>query len=203
MNHEVRVTDQEAREGTGIARNQNVVYSLPHDRSVVAEFLAPALARVDAEQPDVQLLIITADAEEAVALADAASQLSEARPLRILAATNPARAVRLLRDRPAQVLVGSPRELLSLLKSSALKAEALKALVLAWADDILATGATAELEAVMAEVPKEAARTLVAGQLGEGVEAFIERYLRRARRVAPQRRNRQRGGPRRPSNMLR
>jgi len=53
--------------------------------------------------------------------------------------------------------------------------------VLAWAD-AMSDAAGEPLEAVMAEVPKDAARVIVASHLTPAVEALAERYARRARR---------------------
>jgi chromosome segregation protein len=60
---------------TGVARSQNALYVLPHDTAAMREFLAPALERVErgaaADAHDVQALVITADAETAIAAAQA------------------------------------------------------------------------------------------------------------------------------------
>ena len=58
--------------------------------------------------------------------------------------------------------------------------------MLAWAD-VMNDAAGEPLEAVMAEVPKDAARVIVASHMTPAVEALAERYARRARRsnVAP------------------
>jgi ATP-dependent RNA helicase DeaD len=54
---------------------------------------------------------------------------------------------------------------------------------LAWADELLARGEDASLEMLMTDLPKDAARVVVAASLTPPVEALIERYARRARRV--------------------
>jgi hypothetical protein len=55
--------------------------------------------------------------------------------------------------------------------------------VIAWADLVLDAGRAAALEAVLAEVPKEAARTLVTSRQSPEVEQLAERYVRRAGRI--------------------
>jgi hypothetical protein len=59
--------------------------------------------------------------------------------------------------------------------------------VLAWADEILSGDAEdiEALEAVMSELPKEAARIVVTSKSEGRVNAFAERYLRRAHRDLP------------------
>lgn len=181
--------DQDERETTGVTRSQNIVLTLPHDWGSIAHFLSSALERVDPALPDTQLLVITADADAAEAIAAAASRLPESAvpptPVRILPATSARRAARMLRTRPAVAVAGTPLELASLISESALKLAELRVLVIAWADDIAGSSpeSDAALEAVLAEVPRTAIRTVVVGHLTAAADQLIERYLRRARHV--------------------
>ena len=167
----------------GIARNQNVVYTLPFDAASLAQVLTPVIERVEAHATEPQVVVIAPDADTALTAARVASQLAGNRGLIVLPATGTARAARILRARPAHVVAGAPTELLGLIQGSTLKLERVRVLVLAWLDDVLATGAGATLESIMNEVPKDAARIVVTNRVTEPVEAFVERYLRRARRV--------------------
>ena len=175
--------EQEERESTGIARNQHVIYTLPHDAASAAQVLGPALERIDDSVPETQVLVITADGESAVAIVGIIAGMLGNRPVRAVPVTSVRRAQRLTKDRPAQVVAGAPAQLLTLLQAATLKLAGVKSLVLAWADDIVATDASAELEAVMGEVPRDAARTLVTSHSTPAVEALVERYLRRGRRA--------------------
>ena len=67
------------------------------------------------------------------------SALAGARDVRVLAASTSPRAARLLKSAPPHVVVGAPAELVALLQSSALKAESVRAVALAWLDTILGT----------------------------------------------------------------
>ena len=177
--------EQDERETSGVTRNTNVVLTVPHDWSAIDTFLAPALDRADATAAETQLLIVTPDAETAAAVAESAERLAgDERRVRVVPATSARRAMRLLRARPAIAVAGTPADLAELLGASALKLEGLRAIVLAWADVILASDESGPaLEALMAEVPKEAARTLVVARPSDAADAFVERYMRRARRV--------------------
>jgi ATP-dependent RNA helicase DeaD len=75
--------------------------------------------------------------------------------------------------------------LLALVQGSSLKLSQVRHVVLAWVDELIAGGDESMLETIMAELPKEAARVVVANEITPAVEALIERYARRARRVAP------------------
>ncbi|MDF1504569.1 DEAD/DEAH box helicase, partial [Roseisolibacter sp. H3M3-2] len=171
----------------GATRSQHVVHTLPHDWGTIPQFLGPALERLDPAAADVQLLVVTPDADTALAVADAALHLrGAAAGTPILAVTRVERAGRQLRARPAPAAAADPAALAGLLRASALKLDAVRFLVLAWADEILDLPNAEDLDLVLGEVSKEAERTLVATQVTDDVEALIERALRRPRRVAPQ-----------------
>ena len=178
--------EQDAKESTGITRSQHSVLVLPHDRSAVAAFLGAALDKVDVEAPETQLLILTPDAESTALVSGVASELAAARGADIVPATSVKRAIRLLGERRAQVVVGGAEEIAALIEGSSLKLGSLRGVVLAWVDEIAAAGssATAALETVMSEVPKEAARILVATRLGAQARELAERYARRGLRTA-------------------
>ncbi len=66
--------DLEVRERPAVARNQNVLHVLPHDAAAVSQFIEPALGRLDPENADTQLLVLTPDTETAVLIAEAATR---------------------------------------------------------------------------------------------------------------------------------
>lgn len=183
--------DHEAKD-PGVTRGQNVVYQMPHDWASIAHVLAPVLDRTDDASSDVQLLIVCADAEAAASASASVLRLAGSRTLRAIAATSERRAARLLRvggggegGGGAQVIAGAPPELLALVQGSSLKLQHIRYVVLAWVDELIAGGDESMLETLMAEIPKDAARIVVANEINADVEALIERYARRARRVAP------------------
>ncbi|HMI59020.1 MAG TPA: DbpA RNA binding domain-containing protein, partial [Gemmatimonadaceae bacterium] len=171
----------EERERPAVARNQNVLHVLPHDAAAVSQFIEPALERLDPESAETQLLVLTPDSETAVLIAEAATRARTGTPARVLPVTAWRRAVRLQRLRPATVVAGTPSDILELIRASAIKLDSVNTLVLAWAD-VMSDAAGEPLEAVMAEVPKDAARVIVASHITPAVEALAERYARRARR---------------------
>ena len=173
--------DSEERERPAVARNQNVLHVLPHDAAAVSQFIEPALERLDPESAETQLLVLTPDSETAVLIAEAATRARTGTPARVLPVTAWRRALRLQRIRPATVIAGTPSDILELIRASAIKLDTVSTLVLAWAD-VMSDAAGEPLEAVMAEVPKDAARVIVASHLTPAVEALAERYARRARR---------------------
>ena len=178
--------DTEERDERGSGRSQNVVHTLPRSMASVPNFLTGPLERLDPTAGTTQVLVITADAETSVALAEAVLRMTGPAGIELVPITSARRARRLLAERPVLAAAGSARDIRDLLKGSQLKLEAIKSVVLAWADEILSAGEdeVAALEAVMAEIPKDAARIVVTSRNEGRVNAFAERYLRRAHREA-------------------
>jgi len=178
-----------ARDKPNVSRNQNVMYVLPHDSAAIAEFMGPVLEQPDAAEasdaPGPRVVVVTPDAESAVAIARfvAALPAGDTASSRVIAATSARRSARLLGARSASVLVGPADQLLDLVRRAAIKLENVRELVIAWADLLIDAGALSSLEALMNEVPKDAARTVVAARGTPEVESLIERYARRPRRV--------------------
>lgn len=165
-------------------RGQNLVYTLPHTTESIAEFLAPVLARVDPALGGTQVVVVTRSAESALAVSETVLGLAGPAGIEVVPVTGAARASRLFKSRPVLAVAGSPEELTALIRSSVLKLDTVRTVVLAWADDILDNGpeTTGALEALLAEVG-EATRVIVARKLTPAVEDLVERYARRARRV--------------------
>ncbi|HEV7992283.1 MAG TPA: DbpA RNA binding domain-containing protein [Gemmatimonadaceae bacterium] len=176
--------EAEAKEPTGVTRGQNAVHVMPLDWSAAARVLSPLVERIDSSRAETQLLVVTADSESAVSAAGALVAVGAARAVRVLAATSSPRAARLLKSSPPHVVCGAPAELVALLQSSALKSESVRGVVLGWLDPILGTPDAQPLEVLLGELPKEGARIVFAAELTPAHEALVERYARRARRVA-------------------
>lgn len=167
------------RETTGSVRSANLAYFLPPDWSRVARLAVPALERSTRESSTTSVLIIVPDAAAAVALARAVSPLANG--LRVVVASSLGRGKRLLGAGAAHVVIGSPNTLAPLLSASALKLDAVKSVIFASADSMQADDE--DLSTIMAEVPKGASRLLTALEATDSVEALLERYLHKARRV--------------------
>ena len=179
---------QEVEErATGQAgRSQSLVYTLPHTIESIAEFLTPALARIDPSAGGTQVVVVTRDAETALAISDEILRLSGATGIEVVPITSTARAARIFKTRPVLAVAGTPAEILELVRASLLKLDTVRTVALAWADDILdeGTDTVTALEGVLGELG-DAGRIVVARKLTPAVENLVERYARRARRVGP------------------
>ncbi|HET6761384.1 MAG TPA: hypothetical protein VFH13_04750, partial [Gemmatimonadaceae bacterium] len=169
-----------------VSRSQNLVYTLPHTTESIAEFLTPALARVDPSAGGTQVVVVTRDAETALAISETVLRLSGPGGIEVVPVTSAARAGRLFRSRPVLAVAGTASELGGLVRASLLKLDAVRTVVLAWADDILDNGpeSVAALEALLGELG-DAARVIVTRKVTPTVDDLVERYARRARRVGP------------------
>jgi ATP-dependent RNA helicase DeaD len=178
-------SEEVGERATGQAgRPQNLVYTLPHTTESIAEFLTPALARVDASAGGTQVVVVTRDAETALTISEAVLKLLGPTGIEVVPITNASRAGRIFKARPVLAIAGPATELGGLVRASLLKLDAVKLVVLAWVDDILESGPleVAELEALLSEAG-EASRVIVARKLTPVVENIVERYARRARQV--------------------
>ncbi len=175
---------EDAKEPSGVTRGQNAVQVMPLDWSAAGQVLGTLLDRIDPARAETQLLIVTADTEQAAAAAEAVVAAVGQRHITVTAATASPRAARLLKTVPSQVVTGAPAELVTLLQASALKPQAVRGVVFAWLEPILETADAAPLETLLGELPKDGARVVLASELSPAYEALIERYARRARRAA-------------------
>jgi hypothetical protein len=174
--------EQQPPETAAVSRSQNAVHVVPGDWAAAPAALALLLERAAAESDGVQAVVLVADADAAVGVVDALVQARGGVPPRVVAATGAARTGRVLRAGAAPVVVGAPAQIVALVQASVLKLEQVRGVAVAWVEEILAAGGGADLEAIMAEVPKDVPRTILATALSPAVEDFIERYARRAPR---------------------
>jgi hypothetical protein len=86
---------------------------------------------------------------------------------------------------PVPAVAGPPEVLRALLSRSVLRLDGVKAVLFAWIEDVVEAGGDqlAALEAVLAELPESASRTLVVREVTPAVQSFIDRYMFRARRA--------------------
>ncbi|MDP9205032.1 MAG: DEAD/DEAH box helicase [Gemmatimonadota bacterium] len=167
-----------------LSRSQNLVYTVPHTTDSIAEFLTPALARIDPSAGGTQVVVVTRDPETALTISETVLRLSGPAGIELVPVTSAARAGRIFNSRPVLAVAGTASELGSLVRASQLKLDTVRTVVLAWVDDILDDGPepVAALEALLGELG-EARRIIVARKLTPAIENLVERYARRARRV--------------------
>ncbi|MDX1673226.1 MAG: DbpA RNA binding domain-containing protein [Longimicrobiales bacterium] len=85
----------------------------------------------------------------------------------------------------AQLLVASASAALDAVRSSALKLDGIRALVIDGADLLADAGHWAAVETLTESVPGQAQRVVVTGRFDEGIDRFLEGHVRRAMTVPP------------------
>lgn len=149
-----------------IARGHNLAVFVPP----VPAAALPCFAAIPAHRPT---LVLTADADRATLLADAAAWGGS------LAVSGLARAARRLAAGTPEALFVAAADALQLLKRSQLRCAEFQTVVLAWPEQLDADGGDA-LAAVMAEMPRDAQRMILTAAPGPALDALLERYAFKA-----------------------
>jgi ATP-dependent RNA helicase DeaD len=159
------------------ARGTNLIVETPpaawHGLPVLAGLLSTEVAAPR------RLLVLTS-ATTLDEWAGSIAPLAAAAGLPLLTASGPARAARLLADTPAWLLLTTPATVLALVQRSALKCAELTGLVVVWPEQL---GAERALEAVMADLDKDAPRAVFT-TVPELMAQLGDHYARRALQVA-------------------
>jgi DbpA RNA binding domain len=160
------------------ARGHNLALAWPP----AARYSVPALAgMVSAQLAGEYLALVLAPAHALAEWTDVLLPLARAAGLPALVAETPARATRRLRESRLRLLLTSPSTLLALLERSALKADLLGHVVLAWPEFFETDEA---LAALMQDLPAEAQRIVVLTEPAPG-HPLLERYARRCHLTGP------------------
>ena len=174
----------ESESTSSAGRSTAVAHFIAPHWERIADRLAPVLDRseyLDAGAPgrSPAALLCVPDAGAAVELARA---LRASRPslARILPVTDALRAARVLRTYGAPIVIATPGDVGRLLAASALPLDGVQAVALIAADELDAE----QVAQVMASVPKEARRVLVAPEATPVVGVLLERYFHKAHRLA-------------------
>ncbi len=167
------------------SRSRNIVRVLPRDWSSLAEVITPSMERIDSTLAATQFLVVTPDPASTFAVVRGAFERFGTGGIDLFPATAEHRAARMMAGVPVPAVAGPPEVLRALLSRSVLRLDGVKAMLFAWIEDVIEAGGEqlAALEAVLAEVPGSASRTLVVKEVTPAVQSFIDRYMFRARRA--------------------
>lgn len=183
------MTDKEPEDDTAApsSRSRNVVRVLPRDWSSLAEVITPSMERIDSTVAATQFLVVTPDPSSTFAVVRGAFERFGTVGIDLFPATAEHRAARIMAGVPVPAVAGPPEVLRALLSRSVLRLDGVKAVLFAWIEDVIEAGGDqlAALEAVLAEVPEGASRTLVVREVTPAVQSFMDRYMFRARRAGP------------------
>ncbi len=146
-----------------------------------AAFGLPLLARIDAQRREPQLLVLAPTRELASQVAEAlrgyARYLPGLEVLPIYGGQGYGDQLRGLR-RGAQVVVGTPGRVMDHMRKGSLKVDALRALVLDEADEMLRMGFIDDVEWVLEHIPQERQIALFSATMPDAIRRVAERHLR-------------------------
>lgn len=140
------------------------------------------LERIDADAHTTQALVLRPSDAQSANTALLVHRLGRSREGVATALS----ADRLAETAGGQVVVGSPRLALEAVRRSYLKVESARVFVVDGLSDMLEWGAGSDLDALVPLLPKEAQRAIFTARLTTEVEDWLERHLRRARRLGAQ-----------------
>lgn len=182
-----RDVGEEERETPGATRSQHVVLQGPADLRMMAAAMRPGLERSRSEPLGMApaCIVVTPTAEQALGAAEQARLILSDDALRVVPVSAVARARRVLALGPVAVVVGTAVDLLELRRASALRFDALKAVVVVGLDDILRDGGLDAMQSLLGDAPDELQRIVTLEDESPESDAFLEAHLRRARRLTP------------------
>ncbi|MDX1755788.1 MAG: DEAD/DEAH box helicase [Marinobacter sp.] len=169
-----------------LMRGENLLGIAQTGTGKTAAFALPLLSRIDASLNAPQILVLTPTRELAIQVAEAfstyASRFSNFHVLPIYGGQDFYPQLKALR-RGAQVIVGTPGRTLDHLRRGTLSLEALKALVLDEADEMLRMGFIDDVEAILAATPDSCQRALFSATMPGQIRKVAQTYLSNAQEV--------------------
>lgn len=144
-----------------------------------AAFGIPMLQTVEAENGDVQGLILTPTRELAIQVAEELMRLSKFTKVKILpiyGGQDIQRQIRSLKNKP-QIIVGTPGRILDHINRKTLKLGNIKQVILDEADEMLDMGFQDELEAILAVLPSKRQTLLFSATMAKQIRSLADKYL--------------------------
>jgi ATP-dependent RNA helicase DeaD len=151
-----------------------------------AAFALPALDQVDINQRNPQVLVLTPTRELAIQVAEAFQRYASKMPgFHVLPIYGGQSMVVQLRQlaRGAQVIVGTPGRVMDHLERESLKLDALKAIVLDEADEMLRMGFIDDVEWILEHTPTARQTALFSATMPDAIRRVAHRYLRDPKEV--------------------
>jgi ATP-dependent RNA helicase DeaD len=154
-----------------------------------AAFALPMLSRIDLQQREPQLLVLTPTRELAIQVAEAfqryASRLRGFHVLPIYGGQDYRIQLRAL-ERGVHVVVGTPGRVIDHMRKGTLKLNQLKAVVLDEADEMLRMGFIEDVEWVLEQTPENRQVALFSATMPKDILRIARRHLREPREIAIQ-----------------
>ena len=152
----------------------------PTGTGKTAAFALPLIARLDLKNPQVQVMVLTPTRELALQVAEAfqryASHVMGFHVLPIYGGQAYSGQIRALK-RGVHVVVGTPGRVMDHMRKGTLKLNALQALVLDEADEMLRMGFIDDVEWILEQTPDKRQMALFSATMPKEVKRIAQRYL--------------------------
>ncbi|MEN8108652.1 MAG: DEAD/DEAH box helicase [Pseudomonadota bacterium] len=159
----------------------------PTGTGKTAAFALPLLSRLDIDQKQVQVMVLTPTRELAIQVAEAwqryASHIRGFHVLPIYGGQAYAGQIRQLK-RGVHVVVGTPGRVMDHMRKGTLKLGGLQALVLDEADEMLRMGFIDDVEWVLEQIPEQRQMALFSATMPKEIQRIARRYLHDPREIA-------------------
>jgi ATP-dependent RNA helicase DeaD len=178
-------TPIQARAIPALLAGRDVLGSAATGTGKTAAFALPLIERLDPALRLVQALIMTPTRELAVQVAEAVHRYGRHRGVTVLPVYGGQPIQRQLVGlrRGVQVIVGTPGRLLDHLGRGSLALDGVRYLVLDEADEMLDMGFVDDIEAILAEMPKERQSALFSATFPPRINALVKRHLKDPERI--------------------
>jgi len=178
-------TPIQARAIPALLAGHDVLGSAATGTGKTAAFALPLIERLDPAVRSVQALIMTPTRELAVQVAEAVHRYGRHRGVTVLPVYGGQPIQRQLPAlrRGVQVVVGTPGRLLDHIGRGSLALGEVRYLVLDEADEMLDMGFVDDIEASLAEMPKERQSALFSATFPPRINALVKRHLKEPERI--------------------
>ncbi len=153
----------------------------PTGTGKTAAFALPLLARLDIKRQHVQVMVLTPTRELAIQVAEAfqgyASHIKDFHVLPVYGGQDYTGQIRQLK-RGVHVVVGTPGRVMDHMRKGTLKLDALQALVLDEADEMLRMGFIDDVEWILEQTPKQRQMALFSATMPKEIERIARSHLR-------------------------
>ena len=159
----------------------------PTGTGKTAAFALPLLSRIDIKRPQVQVMVLTPTRELAIQVAEAfqryASHMKGFHVLPIYGGQDYARQINQLK-RGVHAVVGTPGRVMDHMRKGTLKLDALQALVLDEADEMLRMGFIDDVEWILEQTPEKRQMALFSATMPQQIQRIARRHLHDPQEIA-------------------
>jgi ATP-dependent RNA helicase DeaD len=170
-----------------LLRGLDLLGHAPTGTGKTAAFALPLLSRIDIKRPQVQVMVLTPTRELAIQVAEAfqryASHMKGFHVLPIYGGQDYARQISQLK-RGVHAVVGTPGRVMDHMRKGTLKLDALQALVLDEADEMLRMGFIDDVEWILEQTPEKRQMALFSATMPQQIQRIARRHLHDPQEIA-------------------